>query len=154
MQMKDAYWTIFHLFSRTKLFLVYTTGIVFIVSQYQNQQDVYFYLSLKEVTYCKSKNYGFLQILVSKANSLSANINTAEKIVWKFGDKNLFSFAFNGRIWFISGYVSELYLVVTISTYNLNSDKSILYISNKHNKLIFFLSIIFFNKSKFHVTIK
>lgn len=154
MQMKDAYWTIFHLFSRTKLFLVYTTGIVFIVSQYQNQQDVYFYLSLKEVTYCKSRNYGFLQILVSKANSLSANINTAEKIVWKFGDKNLcilhlmaeFDLSrvtFRNSIW-----------VVTISTYNLNSDKSILYISNKHNKLIFFLSIIFFNKSKFHVTIK
>lgn len=154
MQMKDAYWTIFHLFSRTKLFLVYTTGIVFIVSQYQNQQDVYFYLSLKEVTYCKSRNYGFLQILVSKANSLSANINTAEKlyeslviktyvVLHLMAEFDLSRVTFRNSIW-----------VVTISTYNLNSDKSILYISNKHNKLIFFLSIIFFNKSKFHVTIK
>lgn len=154
MQMKDAYWTIFHLFSRTKLFLVYTTGIVFIVSQYQNQQDVYFYLSLKEVTYCKSRNYGFLQILVSKANSLSANINTAEKlyeslviktyvVLHLMAEFDLSRVTFRNSIW-----------VVTISTYNLNSDKSILYISNKHNKLIFFLSIIFLNKIKFHVTVK
>lgn len=143
MQMKDAYWTIFHLSSRTKLFLVYTTGIVFIVSQYQNQQDVYFYLSLKEVTYCKSRNYGFLQILVSKANSLSANINTAEKIVWKFGDKNLCSFAFNGRIWFISGYVSELYL----GCYNLYVQFEFWWINivykQQTHQIFFFLSIIF-----------
>lgn len=45
-----------------------------------------------------------------EVNFLSVNINIVEKIVWKFGDKNLCSFVFNGRIWFILGYVLEFYL--------------------------------------------
>lgn len=44
--------------------------------------------------------------------------------------------------------------VVIIFMYNLNFDKLILYISNKYNKLILFLFIIFLNKSKFYVIVK